>query len=345
MNALQSCPVQTTTKQPDHSIWDGLLLAGGIAATAFGLNQIPALTHVNPMILAVIIGIIIQRTFKIPMSYTKGIEFSLQKLLKVAIVLLGLQLSIGQLLNVGLNGLLVIMLTLGSTFILSVWFGNRLGLDPRLTRLIASGTSICGASAIVATNSVIRGKDEHVAYAITVVTFFGFLSMILFPIVGRFLELDPTIFGFWAGSSIHETSQVIGASFQGGQESGTVATIAKLSRVLFLIPVIIILGFTPTTHRSQQSPEDKKRLPIPWFVLGFIALVAINSLFTFDPTAKEYIKIGNKFLLTVSLAALGIHMSFSKIKKTGLRPFFLGAAAWIYISIIGLILTKTFLAS
>ena len=345
MNALQPSSVQTTTKKSGDSIWDGLLLAGGIALTAFGLNQIHALKHLNPMILAVLIGIIIQRIFTIPASYTKGIEFSLQKLLKLAIVLLGLQLSIGQLLDVGLNGLLAIMITLGSTFILCVWLGNRLGLDPRLTRLIASGTSICGASAIVATNSVIRGKDEHVAYAITVVTFFGFLSMISFPILGRFLQLDPTTFGFWAGSSIHETSQVIGASFQGGQESGAVATVAKLSRVLFLIPVIIILGFTPTTHRKLQNPADKKRLPIPWFVFAFIALVVINSLFTFDPTAKEYIKTANKFFLTISLAALGMHMSFSKIKKTGLRPLFLGAAAWVYISIVGLLLTKTLLTS
>ena len=341
MSSIQSYPIQTVTKKSDNTIWDGLLVSGVIAAAAFGLNQISFLNHVSPMILAVVIGIIAQSAYTLPSSYAKGIAFSLSKLLKFAIILLGLQLSITQLIGVGLSGLLAIILTLGSTFIFTIWLGQKLGLDPRLTRLIAAGTSICGASAIVATNSVIKGKEEHVAYAITVVTLFGFFSMLLFPVIAKILTLDPTIFGFWAGSSIHETAQVIGASFQGGQESGEAATVAKLSRVIFLIPVILILGFTPNHSKKVKESSNKKHLPIPWFILGFIALVAINSVFKIDPIITDYIKIGNKFLLTVSLAALGLHMSFSKIKQTGLRPLYLGAAAWIYISVVGLILAKT----
>jgi len=320
-----STPQQNQEVAPNqefhNSLWRGLLLAGAIAAIAFGLNQIPALRRVNPMLVAVFIGILVQSFLTIPKSCTSGINFSLQKLLKIAIVLLGLQLSFTQLLDVGLQGLLAIMLTLGTTFLFCVWLGKQLGLDPKLTRLIAAGTSICGASAIVATNSVVRGKDEHVAYSITVVTLFGFLSMLLFPVIGRFLELDPTIFGFWSGTSIHETAQVIGAAFQGGQESGEVGTVAKLSRVLFLIPVILILGFLPSDNSKDKGKAEKKRLPIPWFVLGFIALV--------------------RFLLTVSLAAMGLHMNLSKIKKTGLRPLCLGAAAWIYVSTVGLPPAKT----
>jgi len=204
--SIMSTPQQNQEVAPNqefhNSLWRGLLLAGAIAAIAFGLNQIPALRRVNPMLVAVFIGILVQSFLTIPKSCTSGINFSLQKLLKIAIVLLGLQLSFTQLLDVGLQGLLAIMLTLGTTFLFCVWLGKQLGLDPKLTRLIAAGTSICGASAIVATNSVVRGKDEHVAYSITVVTLFGFLSMLLFPVIGRFLELDPTIFGFWSGTSI-----------------------------------------------------------------------------------------------------------------------------------------------
>jgi len=340
MNTMETIRDITPIKQSTPSIWSGLLLASVIAAIAFGLNQIPALKLVNPMILAVFIAIVVQSFISIPESCSVGIQFSLKKLLKAAIVLLGLQLSFSQLLDVGLGGLLAIMLTLGSTFFFCIWLGKHLGLDPQLTRLIAAGTSICGASAIVATNSVIRGKDEHVAYSITVVTLFGFLSMLLFPVIGKFLQLDPATFGFWSGTSIHETSQVIGAAFQGGQESGEVGTVAKLSRVMFLIPVIVILGLVPSDKSNQQTTEGKKRLPIPWFVLGFIALVAINSLFTIDPTLKDQIKVGNRFFLTIALAAMGLQMSLTKIKKTGLRPLCLGAASWIYVSTIGLLLAK-----
>jgi len=341
MNSSPSGSLPLRETEAEGSLWRGLALTGGIATLAFGLNQVPFLQLVNPMILAVFIGILIQSFREIPASYSRGIKFSLQRLLKVAVVLLGFQLSVGQVLDVGLSGLLAIMLTLGSTFLFCVWVGKRLGLDPRLTRLIAAGTSICGASAIVATNSVIRGKDEHVAYSITVVTLFGFISMLLFPLIGRFLHLEPAIFGFWSGASIHETAQVIGAAFQGGQESGEVGTVAKLSRVLFLVPVIVILGFSPIDRVKEKEGLSKKNLPIPWFVIGFIALVAINSIFTLDPTMKEQIKVGNKFLLTVALAAMGLQMSFAQIKKTGLRPLCLGAVAWLYVSIVGLLLARS----
>ena len=339
-NSPQSCPLSVPPKAKLSGIWSGLLLTGAVAAIAFCLNRVPGLELVNPMILAVFIGILIQSFFTLPAVFSKGITFSLQRLLKIAVVLLGLQLSFAQVFDVGLSGLLAIMLTLGSTFLFCVWFGKRLGLDPRLVRLIAAGTSICGASAIVATNSVIKGKDEHVAYSITVVTLFGFLSMLLFPIVGRFLNLEPSIFGFWSGVSIHETAQVIGAAFQGGQESGEVGTVAKLSRVLFLIPVIIILGLSPVDRSEEKDASDKKRLPIPWFVIYFITLVAINSIFTIEPAIKDQIKIGNKFLLTMALAAMGLRMSFKQIRKTGLRPLCLGAVSWIYVSAAGLLFAK-----
>lgn len=347
MSALESCSLPTPTPTPAKaeqvasSIWSGLFLTGSIAAVAFGLNRIPVLQLVNPMILAVFIGICIQSFFSIPATCSKGITFSLQPLLKIAVVFLGLQLSFTQVLGVGLSGLLVIMLTLGSTFFFCIWVGKWLGLDPKLTRLIAAGTSICGASAIVATNSVIRGKDEHVAYSITVVTFFGFLSMLFFPVIARFLQLDPATFGLWAGASIHETAQVIGASFQRGQESGEVGTVAKLSRVLFLVPVIVILGFSSGERAQGPAHPGRRRFPIPWFVIGFVALVTVNSLFILEPAIQEVIKVANKFLLTVALAAMGLRMSFSQMRKTGLRPLCLGVASWVYVSIVGLLLAKT----
>lgn len=329
-------------KESHHSpIWKGLFLTILVACASFLLSRLPILSFVSPMMIAVVVGATYKAIFGVPTAFQKGITFSTQKLLKVAIIILGLQLSIAQLLAIGWNGLLIIFLTLSSTFLFSLLVGKWLGIDTKLTRLIAAGTSICGASAIMATNSVIKAKDEYVAYAITIVSIFGFLSMLLFPLVGNYLQLAPATFGFWSGASIHDTAQVIGTSFQAGEESSQVAIVSKLSRVLFLIPVILMLSLASGKNTTTTEGTTKHRSYMPWFVLGFIGLVIINSIVTIDPTVKNSIKLGNKFLLTIALAAMGLQIHFTKIKASGCRPLILGAMAWIYISSIGLILTKT----
>ena len=313
------------------------MLTVAIAAVAFVLSGLPYLGVLSPMMLAVFLGVMFHALIGVPVACNEGVKFSLKKLLKVAIVFLGFQLSIAQLFAVGLQGLLVIGVTLSSTFFFCLWVGKKLGLDPRLTRLIAAGSSICGASAVVATNTVIRGKDEHVAYAISVVTLFGFLSMLLFPVAAHLMNLTPEIFGFWAGTSIHETAQVIGAAFQGGTVSGETGTVAKLARVMFLVPVILILGFSSKDRNDEQAgPVKAKSFPVPWFVVGFVVLVALNSVWTLEPALQHNIKLGNKFLLTVALAAMGLQMNFSKLKEAGARPLYLGALAWIFVSVVGL---------
>jgi len=329
----------SSDKKAGDSIWKGLILVVGIAAGAFALHKVEGFHLISPMMMAVFLGLLFRRAFRIRRSFRKGITFALQRLLKIAVVLLGLQLNFTQIFDVGWNGFLAITFILTSTFFFSLWVGRQLGLDQRLTRLIAIGTSICGASAIIGANSVIKGKEEHVAYSITVVTLFGFLSMLLFPLIGELFQLAPKTFGFWAGTSIHETAQVIGAAFQGGQESGEVGTVAKLSRVLFLAPAIIILGCIPG-ERSLEGGDaklSKRSIPVPWFVIGFIGMVTINSFLPLTPELLAQVKYGNKFLLTVTLAALGLQMSFSKIKKVGLRPLCLGGCAWLFVSTVGFI--------
>ena len=333
----EGSPAVALNRGSRRSVWQGMMLTFTIAAVAFVLCDLPYLGFVSPMILAVFLGVIFHALVGVPVACSEGVKFSLDKLLKIAIVFLGFQLSFAQLVAVGWQGLLVIGVTLSSTFLFCLWVGEKLGLDPRLTRLIAAGTSICGASAVVATNTVIRGKDEHVAYAISVVTLFGFLSMLLFPVAAHLMGLTPNAFGFWAGTSIHETAQVVGAAFQGGQESGETGTIAKLARIMFLVPVILILGGSSMDRQYEQTvPAKAKRLPVPWFVVGFVVLVALNSIWILDPVLQQQIKLGNKFLLTIALAAMGLQMNFSKLRKAGARPLYLGALAWVFVSVVGL---------
>lgn len=320
----------------------GLALATGLALLAIALRQLPGLGLFSPLILSVLLGILVKNTVGIPSVCQPGITFSLKRILRLAIILLGLRLSLGQLAQVGPTGLLIVATTLGSTFIFTCWLGRQLGISQKLTQLIAAGTSICGASAVVATNTVVDGRDEDVAYAVTVVTVFGTLSMLLYPVLSALLQLTPEAFGVWSGASIHEVAQVVAAAFQGGEISGEFATVAKLSRVLFLVPVMLTLAVTTVRSKRASGSSSLKlnQLPIPWFVFGFIVLMVLNSLNLFPEALRDGLIQSNKFLLAISLAAMGLETNLLKMKQTGLKPMYLGAAAWIFISLVSLILIK-----
>lgn len=329
----------------------GLLLASSIAAIATLLHARPGLSLLSPLILAVILGMLVRNTVGVPKKFHPGMQFSLKKILRLAIILLGLRLSVGQILDVGPTGLFIVTITLVSTFTFTCWLGRQMGVGRELRQLIAAGTSICGASAVVATSGAIESSDDDVAYAISVVTLFGTLSMLGYPILNHvLLHLSPEAFGIWCGASIHEVAQVVAAAFQGGQVSGETATISKLSRVIFLIPVMLILSSANLQRSDRPSVTNgteaapKKKLPIPWFVVGFLGLVVLNSFNLFPENAVAAIVVWNKFLLTISLAAMGLKADLRKIGQTGLKPLYLGAASWIFISVLGLGLIAAFYA-
>ncbi|MDJ0731071.1 MAG: YeiH family protein [Crocosphaera sp.] len=322
-----------------YGILPGLLLTSGLAILAESFHKLPSLSLLSSLILAIILGILVKNTIGVSKIYQPGITFSLKRILRLSIILLGLRLSLPQVIEVGPNGLIIVFFTLVSTFIFTCWLGQKLGVNKRLTKLIAAGTSICGASAIVATNGVVESKDEEVAYAVAIVTIFGTLSMLLYPLFPIIFQVTSQEFGIWCGVSIHETAQVIAAAFQGGEMSGELATIAKLSRVIFLVPIVLTLGLF--SNKGTQNNQVNK-LPIPWFVLGFIALMLLNSFNIFPENVKGSVITFNHFLLAISMAGMGLKTSIFDIKINGIKPFYLGAASWLFISIFSLVLIKIF---
>jgi uncharacterized integral membrane protein (TIGR00698 family) len=323
----------------------GLLLTSALAVIVTNLQQLPGVNIFSPLILAVLIGTLIRNTVGIRSIYKPGITFSLKKILRIAVILLGFKLSFSQVFSIGLTGLIIMIVTLVSAFTFTCWFGEYLGVDHKLAQLIAAGTSICGASAVLATNGVVKGTDEDVAYAVTIVTLFGTISMLLYPLLDLLFQTSPREFGLWCGVSIHDVAQVVAAAFQKGKESGEVATISKLSRVMFLIPLLVGLGTFSTNQIPRlKSPNQQKnpKLPIPWFVFGFIMLVVLNSFSVFPVVFKEAIAQGNQFLLTLSLAAMGLETNIFKMKETGLTPLLLGACSWLFISGLSLGLITIF---
>ncbi|MBN8562725.1 MAG: putative sulfate exporter family transporter [Leptolyngbya sp. UWPOB_LEPTO1] len=308
-------------------IQSGVWLVCGLTAIAYLLRLIPGFTLFSPLILAILLGILVQNTIGVAPKHQAGIHFAMRRILRFAVILLGVQLSLLQVLSVGITGLLIIIATLLSTFWLTCWVGQHLGVSPSLTRLIAAGTSICGASAVIATSTTTESGDEDITYAIGIVTLFGTVSMLLYPLLSGQLNLTPEAFGLWCGVSIHEVAQVLAAAFQVNSVSGEIASISKLSRVLWLVPMMLMLG------AISKAPQSKSRITIPWFVVYFMLLILLNSLNLIPQQIKTMTGQVNQFLLTISMAAMGLETRLNQIQKIGLRPLYLGALSWLFISI------------
>jgi len=328
-----------------RGLLSGLFLTFTIAVVAFELRNLSGITMLSPLIIAIVLGMALHNTVGTPVTFKPGVVFSMRRILRFAIVLLGLQLSLAEVVTVGIVGLAIIAVTLSSTFVFTVWLGRRLGIDRKLAELLGAGTSICGASAVVATNTVTRASDEDVTYAVASVTVFGSVSVLFYPTLAGLLQLTPHAFGLWTGASIHEIAQVVAAAFQNGADSGNFGTIAKLSRVMLLAPMILALSYY-TAKRPQTIDDDevkrptRRAVPMPWFVLGFIVMMLVNSLDLIPHGEKIYLVQATVFLLTVALAAMGLETDFRKLRAKGWKPLLVGAGSWLFISAFSLALIE-----
>lgn len=324
-------PVDTTLVSA-RRILPGVGLTAGVAAVAVLVPRLLGLPALSPLVVAMVIGIGLRNLLGPVEGSAEGVAFSMRRILRFAIVLLGLQLTVRQIGDLGLGALAVIALSLVGTFFAIKIAGRLLGVERGLAELIAAGTSICGASAVIATNTVTRARDEDVAYAIACVTLFGTLSMLSLPLANQALGLDAASYGLWVGASVHEVAQVVGAAFQGGAEAGQFGTVAKLSRVLLLAPMILLIGALASRARGSQGG----RAPMPWFVFGFMAMVVLNSLFALPEAARGVLVPGTSFLLAMALAAMGLTTDLRKLRAKGMRPLALGAFGWVFITLVAL---------
>ncbi|MBX5453298.1 MAG: YeiH family protein [Acidobacteriia bacterium] len=317
----------------------GVLLCALIALAAFGLRELPAAALFSPLILSILIGVAFRNLVGVPPLAYPGIAFTLRRILRFAIVLLGLQLTVQQIAQAGIGGLAVMLVCLVATFAFTKWFGKFIGVSPQLAELIGAGTAVCGASAAIAMNTVTKAHEEDVAYAVACVTVFGTLAMFLYPLLPHWLPLDHRGYGLWIGSSIHEVAQVVAAGFQGGQDAGKLATIVKLSRVLMLGPLVITLGLA-ARRRLGAHQKNTAKAPIPYFVFGFLGMVLLGSLITIPPAPKLWIGQTTTFLLSVAVAAMGLQTDIRRVVEKGLRPLALGAAASVFIGALALALVE-----
>lgn len=322
-----------------------------ISILATLISQINAVSQlgISPLVVGIVIGIIFANTLHhtIPSSWESGITFSAKKILRFAIVFYGFRITFQEIGNVGLEGFLVSLIMLASTFILGTWIGTRFfKMEQDTSILTASGASVCGAAAVLATEPVVKAQEHKTAIAVSMVVLFGTISMFLYPILHTTGILDMTAkeFGIYVGGTIHEVAQVVAvpASIPGlDQEAADTAVIVKMTRVIMIAPMLIVLGIWLSYQTQKSGGESSKvKLVIPWFAVYFIAVAGFNSLNIVPTDIVNTINIIDTFLLTMAMTALGIGTRFAKFKGLGLAPIYTALSMFIWLVVGGYFITK-----
>jgi uncharacterized integral membrane protein (TIGR00698 family) len=335
--------IKTRFFLPPHVevLMPGLLLTAMISALA--LHTGAKLTYVTPLIASMGIGMLLRNAFILPPAYKAGIFFSMRQVLRFAVALLGIRITFDKIIGLGWQGLVVALVPLALTMVAVILAGRFLKVSSQSSLLIGTGTSICGASAILTTGAISRSKDGDIIVAISSITVFGTISMLLYPFMfnAGMLPLNEAQYGHWAGASIHEVAQVVTASFGGGEKSGEVGILVKLTRVAALIPVAFILSFLVNKGIIKQGGSSEKgSIAFPIFLFGFIGMVVLNSLQFFTPKAVHWIELFDMFLLTMAMAGMGLETDFRQLLKVGLGPLFLSIFATGFITLLSFVLTK-----
>jgi uncharacterized integral membrane protein (TIGR00698 family) len=314
----------------------GLVLCFVLAMVAIRIQAATGIKALNPVVLALVFGIALRSAIGMPASLRPGAAFAVRPVLRAAIVLLGLQVTVAQLLSIGAGALALAAASVALTVPFTICLGHRLGVDGKLSQLLGTGTGICGASAIVAANQVAGAKQEDVTYALAVITLCGTAALVIYPALAPLLGLDARAYGLWAGSSIHEVVQAVGAAAAGGPEATEIGTITKLARVVLLAPAVLVLGMW--VRRGTSGGGVKA--PVPWFAFGFLVMVAIASTGLLPPSVPNASKVAVPLMLSASVAALGLNTDLRALRARGIRPMLLGVCATLFIAVLGLIGAK-----
>lgn len=300
----------------------------GVIATLVASSS----SSLSPLVVGVAAGAIVGNVVGVPDRYAVGVAFCARSVLRAGIVLLGLRLSLGDLGALGTRGLVVVAAAVTTTFVGTRWLGRRLGLGPDLSLLVATGYSICGASAIAAMDGVVDADEEETAYAITLVTLCGSLSIVVLPLIASAVGLTGADYGTWVGGAVHDVGQVVATAGHGGEEALAAATVVKLTRVVLLAPLVAFVALRRRVHAEPVATAAKRPPLVPVFVIGFLVAIGVRSTGVLGADALSFGSSLEKILLTVALVGLGLGVRVSKMRRLGGRPLALGLISWVLVA-------------
>ncbi len=342
--------------------WAGAILAHFAGKTVLGFEKTP----ISAILVTILLGLIIRNVAGLPVAYETGLRFAVKRVLRVGVALLGLRLSVLALGQIGVSALPIVVGCIAAALLLVTWLSRLLGLPPRLGSLIAVGTSICGASAIVATGPAIDAEEDEVSYAVACITLFGMTALLVYPYLAHWLFAgDAEQVGLFLGTAIHDTSQVAGAGLMYQQHYDApaaldVAATTKLVRNVCMgvvIPMMAILHHRKSTSaQAGRTDRLKWHQYVPLFVIAFVVLSAVRTLGDLGPRAFGLIEQAawQGFLkdvafvsaacLTVAMGAIGLGTSITQLKNLGWKPLLVGLTAALLVGGVSLTLIKTLAA-
>jgi len=325
----------------------GLILLVGVgylgkyieqSITHYRITHHVVLPNIEYVLWAIVIGLIIANTIGVPKIFDSGVA-TYEFWLKVGIILLGSRFLIGDVLHLGGISLILVFLSMGLSLGFMTWLGQKFKLKPKLTSLLAIGSSICGVSAIMAGKGAIDADDDDSSYAIAAILAIGAVSLFTFPLIGHLLHMSDKAYGLWAGLAVDNTAEASAAGAIYSDAAGKAAVLAKTCRNALI--GFVVLGYAIYWASKGQAPNVVNKAAFLWkkfpkFVLGFLIISLLASLAFF--TKSQTAALGNlsrwAFLLT--FAGVGLRTNVRTLGKQGWRPFAVGAIGELAIASITL---------
>jgi uncharacterized integral membrane protein (TIGR00698 family) len=317
----------------------GLILAVALAALAIVLAELPAIrnaTHVSALLLVILLGMLVRSVVPIPAATAPGLRMAQRPILRWAVAGLGFRLSLGELWRIGAPALVVVAVSTALALGFGWWIAARLGVPRKLGILLGVGGAICGASAVVAADSVVQGEKRDAPVALAVITLLGTIGIVIYPLLYHALGMTPFVYGVWDGASLHEMAQVVAAGFGVSDEAARVATVVKLARIALLAPVVLLLAADLRRHHQQAGAAHVA--PVPWFLVLFLVFAVINSIGVLPAPWLDALRRADLWLLCVGMAGVGLQTGFHDVREAGIRPIAAATLQWVFLAAVSLAL-------
>jgi uncharacterized integral membrane protein (TIGR00698 family) len=308
------------------------------AINGYGKAHHLALPNIEYVLWAIVIGLIVANTIGVPKIFKPGIQ-TYEFFLKLGIVLLGVRFLLGDVLKLGGISLIAVVLELTISIVLMTWLGNAFKLTPKLTSLLAIGSSICGVSAIIAAKGAINAKDEDASFAIAAILALGAIGLFAFPLIGHALGMTEHAYGLWAGLAIDNTAEATAAGNLWSEQAGKIAVLAKTTRNATIGFVVLAYAIYWATKGEAQTIDNKAAFlwnKFPKFVLGFIVVSLAATLGAFSKEQANDLANLSRWAFLLTFAGVGLSTDFRAMRRQGLYPFIVGAAGEVGIALVTL---------
>lgn len=335
----------------------GVLLTVILAVLAGQIARLPLFSVMGVMVISILLGTLWKTAMDVPVDAPAGIAFSSKYLLRTGIVLMGLRLDLQQIWQAGTAVIWIDVIVIAFTLAFMLGLGRLLSVERTLSALIAVGTAVCGAAAIAAVAPLIGARKETTALSVAGIAVLGTAGALAYIIAYPHLGLDPYLYGVLAGSTLHELAHVIAAAAPGGDAGGEAAIVVKLGRVALLMPVALVLGHAFRTSRADGAGASGaepgrgdaggrlsgwRRLPVPWFIFGFLAMSVVKTLGVLPETMVRNLIGLSVFLMSAAMAGLGLGIRFADFRRLGLRAVTAAVAGFAALSGLGFGLIRLF---